>query len=64
MKLYETNSMFDKTQYASLLNKMNIRAEAVESGVMIDMEQYKANYHGAIAPHMVYMNHKFVKKMY
>lgn len=64
MKLYETNELFNKALYISCLAKMGVKAEATESGVLIDMEAYKERYSVANAPHMVYMNHRWVKQLY
>lgn len=64
MKLYKTNDLFNKSLYVSCLEKIGVKAVAVDNGVMIDMEAYKQNYHAYNAPHMVYMNHKWVKQLY
>ena len=64
MKLYETNDLFDKSLYVSCLEKIGVKAVAVANGVMIDIEAYKQNYHAYSAPHMVYMNHKWIKQLY
>jgi len=61
MKEYRTNSSFNKTLYVECLRSMNINAYATNDGVMIDINQYRANYSAATAPHMVYVNHRWVK---
>lgn len=64
MKLYVTNPYFDKAAYVACLLAMNIPAEIHEFGVMIDIIAYRANYKGWNAPHMVYVNHQWVKALY
>lgn len=61
MKKYPTNSLFNKALYVQCLNRMGIAAYPVEDGVMIDVDQYREKYSAATAPHMVYINHRWVK---
>lgn len=63
MKLYKTNTLFDKTTYIQALAKIGVKAEATADGVLIDMEAYKANYKAFSAPHIVTINHKWVKAL-
>lgn len=63
MKLYKTNDLFDKTAYIQALAKIGVNAQATAEGVLIDMEAYKANYKAFSAPHIVTMNHKWVKEL-
>lgn len=63
-KLYITNSHFDKAAYVVALYSMGIPAETHPMGVLIDLDAYRANYKGWNAPHMVYVNHQWVKALY
>lgn len=63
MKKYTTNSLFDKVLYTECLHLMGIAAYPVEDGVMIDVDQYREKYSAATAPHMVYVNHRWVKAL-
>ena len=63
MKKYQTNDLFNKALYVTCLAKMGVPAYAVDDGVMIDMEAYKANYQGWNAPMMVRNNHRWVKEL-
>lgn len=64
MKKYLTNDLFDKAAYVAALAHIGVDAEATEDGVLINMEQYKANYRASEVPHLVYMNHRWVKALY
>lgn len=61
MKMYVTNPLFNKALYAHCLNCMGVAAYPVEGGVMLNVDQYREKYSAATAPHMVYMNHRWVK---
>lgn len=63
MKKYVTNHLFNKNLYAHCLHLMGVAAYPVEDGVMFDADQYRANYSAATAPHMVYVNHRWVKAL-
>lgn len=64
MKLYDTNPAFNKDLYIECLAKMGVKAYKTEDGVMIDIEAYKANYSLLRAPHMVIINHPWIKALY
>lgn len=64
MKLLVTNSLFNKEAYVECLRMMGVEAYPTMLGVMLDVDAYKANYRPAFVPHLVYMNHKWVKELY
>ena len=61
MVLYETNMMFRKEEFTALLNKIGVRAEVADNGVLFNAEDFKA-IKWASAPHWVYMNREFMKR--
>ena len=63
MKKYNTNDLFNKEGFVKALTSMGITCEAVADGVLINIDEYKANYNPATAPHIVFMNHRWVKAL-
>lgn len=63
MKKYNVNRGFDKTAFVSCLRSMGVDAYEVEDGIIFNANQYREKYSAATAPHMVYMNHRWVKAL-
>ena len=64
MTYLECNPYFKKEKYVMLLNKMGIDAQVSGNGVLVNIDQYKANYSEIKVPQLVSMNHRFMKKYY
>ena len=62
MRLYVTNNFFNKELYVEYLNNIGVNAEVVEDGVMLNIEQYKANYKRQ--NQFLAINHRFIQQLY
>lgn len=57
---YFTNPMFEREDFAAVLReKMNVRAKAVEGGVILDHEAFKA-VRASHMPHWVFINRQYI----
>lgn len=63
MKKYTVNRWFDKSTFVACLHSMGVDAYEVEDGILFNAEQYREKYSAANVPHMVYMNHRWIKNL-
>jgi hypothetical protein len=61
MIFYTTNPMFNNEEFAEVLNKYNVKAEAAKDGVYFSREDFEQIKWSQVS-HWIYMNKDFMKR--